>query len=232
MAGHNTTLFQPKTKVGRALLWFWDIIDISENLHRVSKWVSRTPNGLNSGIHIPAMLLGLVFFAGLAWFFDLQSTIVGMQTLKDLIIPSLPEQATKLTTIIIVSLSLGPLVIELFSAGMAKEDVKIVQATIIGMSLFDLVTDIPRSYAFAIQLWPQLDLLPWYMSHISFWAFFFFWLFMSTFGFEVLTVIFAFAAIGFAWKWFDSDGGKSDKVAELFNKASRSGQNTSRVTID
>jgi hypothetical protein len=126
---------------------------------------------------------------------------------------------------------LGPTVIELFTAGMAKEDVKIIQATIIGMSLFDLITDIPRTYAFALQLWPQLDLLPWYISYLSFWGFFFFWLFMSTFGFEVLSIIFAFAAIGFAWKWFDSDGSKSDRVADLFNKASRGGAGGSKVTI-
>jgi|SRR5215216_5494699 len=223
MAGQNSVLFQPKTKVGKILLAFWDLIDISENLHKVARGVARTPNGLNSAIHLPAMLIAMVFFGGLAWFFDFQSTILGMQTLQELVVPSLPLQAAKLTQLIVLSLSLGPTIIELFTAGFAKEDVKIVQATIIGMSLFDLITDIPRTYAFALQLWPQLDLLPWYLSYLSFWGFFFFWLFMSTFGFEVLTIIFAFAFLGYAWKWFDGDGSKSDRVADLFNKASRGG---------
>ncbi len=233
MAGANSILFQPKTKIGKILLAFWDTIDISENLHKVSRSIAKTPNGLNSAIHLPAMLLGIAFFGSFAWFFDFQSTIIGMQTFKELVVPSLPEQAAKLTGLIILSLSLGPTVIELFTAGMAKENVKMVQLTIIGMSLFDLITDIPRAYAFSLQLWPQLDLLPWYLSYVSFYAFFFFWLFMSTFGFEVLLVIFVFGFLGYAWKWFDDDGSKSDRVAELFNKAARNGGNNGpKVVID
>jgi len=234
MAGTNSVLFQPRTKIGKALLAFWDTIDISENLHRASRSVSRTPNGLNSAIHLPAMIFGFIFFASFAWFFDFQSTIVGMQSFQDLLVPSLPSQATKLTTLIVFALSLGPTIIELFTAGMAKENIKIVQITIIGMSLFDMITDIPRAYAFSLQLWPQLDLLPWYFSYLSFWGFFFFWLFMSTFGFEVLTVIFGFNTLSYAWKWFDADGGKSDRISELLNKAAKANNNNGqgKVTID
>ena len=234
MAGANSILFQPKTKIGKILLAFWDAIDISENLHKAQRSIARTPNGLNSAIHIPAMILGIAFFGSFAWFFDFQSTIIGMQTFKELVVPSLPEQAAKLTGLIILSLSLGPTVIELFTAGMAKENIKMVQIAIIGMSFFDLITDIPRAYAFSLQLWPQLDLLPWYFSYISFYGFFFFWLGMSTFGFEVLTVIFSFGLLAYAWKWFDEDGSKSDRVAELFNKAARTnnGGGNQKVTIE
>jgi len=204
MKGQNTMsnaqVFQPKTATGRALLFLWDMVDISLNLHRTERWVRTVDNGLTSLLHAVGMAMLFIVSLSLAWYFDIESTIVGLTTIRNFVIPSIPEQAARITGIVIFSLTIAPTLMELLTAGIAKEDVKIIQIGIIAFTLFDLVTDIPRTYGFAMSLWPQFELLSWGISHISFWIFFFIALLFGTLGYELATVLFAYATIAFVLK--------------------------------
>lgn len=189
------------------LLWYlWDMIDISENMHRLDRFISRQRNGVPSAWHAVAYgVIALALFAAV-WYFDIQSTLVGLGSLTDVIIPTLPKQTAKITWYIIAAFTVLPTLLELFSGGIAKEDVKIVQLAVIGFTLFDAVTDIPRAYQFAMMLWPQIQLLGWGVDYIVFWVFFLVIIFFATIGLEILFCVFLYATGSFAWKIFNGEG--------------------------
>lgn len=196
----NMQTFQPRTTTGKLLLYLWDMIDISENLRRVERWVRGVDNGLTSLFHAAGMLGLFLVAVTLAWTFDIKSTLNGLATVREFVIPSLPEQVLRFTTIVVVALTFAPTLMELLTAGMAKENIKIIQIAIIGFTFFDLVTDIPVTYSFAMALWPNFELLAWGVSHVSFWIFFFVALLFSTLGFELASVLFGYALIAFIFK--------------------------------
>lgn len=188
-------------------LWYiWDMIDISENMHRSDRFISKQRNGLPAAWH--ALAYGTIAIALLAavWYFDIQSTLVGLGSLTAVIIPTLPEQTAKITWYIIGAFTVLPTLLEIFSGGIAKEDVKIVQLAVIGFTMFDAVTDIPRAYQFAMSLWPQIQLLGWGIDWIVFWVFFLVILFFATLGLEILFCIFIYLTVSFTWKIFHGEG--------------------------
>ena len=189
------------------ILWYvWDMIDISENTHRMDKFIVSVRNGLPALLHfIVFAALSLVAFAA-AWYFDFESTLKGMSSITDLIIPTLPKQTAQLTWWIILAFTVMPTLLEIFTAGLAKEDVKIIQLAIIIFTLFDAVTDIPRAYALSLQMWPQIQLMGWGLAHLTFWGYFLGILFFATIGFEILLCMFGYCTISFAWKIFHGEG--------------------------
>src|SRR5687768_2849942 len=72
--------------------WFFSVIDISDNIERALNTAETRANDFwTSFLHaIVFIALGLGF-ASAAWYFDFQSTYIGMNTLATLIIPSLPS---------------------------------------------------------------------------------------------------------------------------------------------
>ena len=197
-----SAMFHPQTRTGQVLAWAWDMIDISDNIARAQDWIETIDNGLFSLLLFGVFATLTAFGAALTWFFDIQSTIEGMSGLTNQVIPNLPTQTAHITWYVIAAFTLAPTFLELFTAGMAKQDVKIVQVAIIAFTLFDLVTDIPRSYNLSMGMWPQIQAMGWGLGHITFWAYFLLWLGFATLGFELLTVIFGYAALVFALKFF------------------------------
>ncbi len=191
-------------------LWYiWDMIDISENMHRMDKFISRQRNGLPALLHACAFLAISVALAAGVWYFDIQSTLVGLSSLTDVIIPSLPAQTAHLTWWIIAAFTVLPTLLEIFTAGLAKEDIKIIQLSIIGFTIFDAVTDIPRAYQFCVSLWPQIQLLGWGVQTIVFFTFFMVILFFATLGLEILMCMFLYLTVSFIWKTFHGEGSYS-----------------------
>jgi hypothetical protein len=217
----NTEVFHPTTRTGKALLWLWDMIDISENIERSEAWITSVGNGLQALLHTGVFLVLTIVFAALTWFFDLESTIVGLNSITSLVIPSLPKQVATFSTWIIVAFTLAPTVLELFTAGIAKQNVKIVQIGIIGFTLFDMITDIPRAYALALQMWPQIELMGWGLAHITFWAYFILWLGFATIGFELMTVLFGYALVCFTLKIFKGEGSIKLPRRSMSNRTSK-----------
>lgn len=199
-----STMFHPQTRTGQILAWAWDMIDISDNIARAQDWIETIDNGLMSLLLFGVFVLLTIFGAALTWFFDIQSTIEGMSGLTNQVIPNLPTQTAHLTWWVVVAFTCAPTFLELFTAGMAKQDVKIIQVAIIAFTLFDLVTDIPRSYSLAMGMWPQIQAMGWGLGHATFWVYFLLWLGFATLGFELLTVIFGYAALVFGLKFFKS----------------------------
>lgn len=202
----NTDIFHPQTATGRFLLWMWDMIDISENMGRIEDWTMTISNGGSALVHLGVFLFLSAAAGALTWFFDIESTIQGMSGITNVVIPSLPGQIAHLSWYVILALTLMPTFLEIFTAGMAKYNIKIIQLSIIAFTLFDMITDIPRAYQRALEMWPQIEVMGWGLSHIVYWTYFIFWLFFSTLGFEVGFVVFLYASWIFFWKTIRGEG--------------------------
>lgn len=194
-----------KNRAAAFLEWFWDLIDISENLQRTNIVVRQTENGLISGLN--AFVFWVLFIVALAfaWTFDFQATIEGLEAANAFILPTLPEAAVELTALIVFSLTLAPTLMEIFTAPLAKANIRIIQLMTIGFVVFDLLTDIPRTVSWMNTFQPQLDLLPHLVAIGMYWFVFILWLFFATLGFELATVIFLFAALAYTKKALTKD---------------------------
>lgn len=197
----NMSFGKGKTPTQRFLFWFWDCIDISENMVRVEKKSREHVNGLGAWWNVAAMLTLTLFSLVLAWKFDFESTLIGMSTLRDTVLTDLPASVLKFSTFIVVALTIAPTVIELFTGAFARADVKIMQLYVIGFTGFDLVTDIPRAMTFTNQMQANFDLLG-ALSGIGYWAFFLVWLFFATIGFELVLVLTGYLTIIYVFKAF------------------------------
>lgn len=202
----NTDVFKPQTATGRFLLWLWDMVDISENMGRIEDWVFTISNGFASLLHAAVFIVLTVAAGALTWYFDLESTIQGMSGVTSVVVPSLPGQVAHLASYVILAITIMPTLLELFTSGMAKFNIKIVQVAIILFTLFDMVTDIPRSYQLAMGMWPQIQAMGWGLSHLTFWIYFMGWLFFATLGFELAFVVFGYATFIFVLKVFRGEG--------------------------
>lgn len=180
------------------LMWFWDLIDISANMKRVEDQARRITSG-TLGHAIVMAVLALISFA-LAWTFDFESTLIGMSTLRETVLPNLPSSLIKFSIYISLALTLAPTLIELFTSAYAKADVKVMQIYVIAFTGFDLITDIPRAKAFTDQMQAHFDQMGPLFDLLGYWAFFLFWLFLSTIGFELGLILFGYLAILFTLK--------------------------------
>ncbi len=224
----NAEVFHPTTRTGKFLLFMWDMIDISENMERAEKAIKSVPNGIPSIMSALAFFALTLVFGTLAWYFDIQSTIKGLDSITQLVVPSLPKQTENVTAWFIVAFTLAPTLLEIFTAGFAKANIRIVQVAIIGFTLFDAITDIPRAYALALQMWPQIELMGFGLSFITYWLYFLLWLFFATLGFELMFIIFGYATICFAVKIVKGEG--SIKMSN-FRRSSSSSKSDDKIVI-
>lgn len=185
------------SQLGRKLVWLWELIDISDNIRKAELEARRVGNGwITSGMHLVAYAFLTMITLALAWHFDFESTLVGMSNLQNQILPGLPSSVAKFSYWLALGFTIAPTLIEIFTAAYAKAEIKIMQLVVVGFTAFDMVTDIPRAKAFTDSLdahFAQMGIL----SGLAYWAFFIFWLFFSTIGFELLMIIFAYLTLLF-----------------------------------
>lgn len=180
----------------RVLSWLWDFSDISANLARVEERVSSSGTGIQSNL-LPTigLLFVTIFCAGMAWYFDILSTIAGMNALQGKIVSSLPPAAPHtFAQFLVIAISASPTAIELFTAGYAKDGIKSIQLIIVVMSIFDAITDIPFTVAFINDtLWPGMAQMPDIISYPIYWLIVTGWLLFATIGFELITILMGYA---------------------------------------
>lgn len=204
------------------LEWLWSLMDISENLAAADKTAAKVGNDLiTSGIHFAAFLMLSVVTGALAWHFDFESTIVGVSTLQNAVLPGLPSSAQQFSTFIAFGFGIAPTLIEIFTAAFARAQIKILQIFVVGLTAFDMVTDIPRALSFTNSLNKHFDTLGPLIGGFAHWVFFILWLFLSTIGFELGFIIFIFLTIIFFFKMLNlrKQGYTALKITGNGNKA-------------
>jgi hypothetical protein len=171
---------------------FLDAIDLSENISRGVAAV-RGLRGLSALITAAALGLICVALAPLCWYFDIDATLAATDTAVSIVVPTLPGEWASAASLVALGLTLMPTLIELFGARFAMAGIRVAAGLVYFFSAFDALTDYPRVAAFceAYRAWFEgLGVL----AGIAFFVFRALFLFLATFGFELLFVVFAVCA--------------------------------------
>jgi hypothetical protein len=174
------------------LTGFWDAIDVSSNIRRGLAAV----RGING---FPALVLmfalgGINFgLFWLVWTFDISSTLDwsdhAAQTIATMTDTASVAVMGQYAGYVVLALTLMPTLVELFGSIFAKQQIVFASALVFCFSLFDMITDWPRVVTFfdaftgAAFTGGPLGWLAFYLLRIA-------WLFMASFGFEALLVVF------------------------------------------
>lgn len=186
---------------------FLDSIDLSENIARGLAAI-RGIRGL------PALILGIalslicVALAPLIWYFDIDSTLRATDVAVNTIVPTIPYEYVATASLVALGLTLMPTLVEMFGARFAAVGIRVAAGLVYFFSVFDAITDWPRVHEFMEAYRVSFDGLGWFAG-IAFWVVRALFLFMATFGFELLFVVFAVCALALVI----SSGMKSGAVA-------------------
>ncbi len=199
--------------IQRVLEWFWDLIDISENLGRATRMLEKQPGGFTFNvIHAIGYGVMTLVFANLAWVFDIQSTWNALEITRNFAgggAQQFPAALASLSlgNLALLAITLAPTFTEIFGAAFAKAQIGLAQAIIVALSIFDVVTDIPTVTLYLQAHGPYFDTLGifgWPTYFVAFVG----WLFLSTFGFELFTILLAWATIASVLKALDGKRGQ------------------------
>jgi hypothetical protein len=172
--------------------WFFDAIDLTTNLQR-AMYAIRGITGTAALVLGVALVLVCLGLAPLAWYLDVDATLSWVEPTTRAIIPTLPNDVLPYLTVIVLLLTFLPSLIELFTARFAV-DIPAAAALVFCFSLFDAVTDYPRVAALMAEYQPAfatfgiLGVPLYWLAHPLL-------LFMASFGFEMLLIVFSIAAL-------------------------------------
>jgi len=208
---------------------FFDTIDIARNMSEVENDVIEGPSGGGALLYAVAMFVMAAVTGTLAYVFDLQSTWDGMNALTIFIIPQLPESQIQISQWLGLIFTIAPTFTQAFSAGLAKRKIPLVKWMVVGFTMFDVVTDIPRAMSWTLTLqaqFNQLGLFAWFAQT----TFFVMWLFLSTIGFELLFVIFFWAGLLYTAKALGYE--KATKLYNTMPKLSNNNKHSKQPSVN
>lgn len=173
--------------------WFLDSIDLSANIQRGLAAV-RGITGLPALILGGALTLICVALLPLVWYFDIDATLMASDQALSVILPSLPYEIASMAALVTLGLTLLPTLVELFGARFAAAQIRVAAALVYLFSAFDMLTDWPRVVEFCGTFRERFDGMgP--LAGVGFWLFRLLFLFLASFGFELLLVVFAVCAL-------------------------------------
>lgn len=192
---------------------FWDAIDISTNIQR----------GLNAirGIRgLPALILFVVLgcinygLFWLVWAFDISSTLAwsdrAAAQISAMVHNSAGAEIGQYAGYVVLSITLLPTLVELFGSIFAKAQIVFASGLVFALALFDMITDWPMVVQFfdaftdAANSGGPFGWLAFYLLRIV-------WLFMASFGFEALLIVFGVAMIALLLQF--NGGARAVRVA-------------------
>lgn len=173
--------------------WFLDSIDLSANIERGLAAV-RGVRGLPALILGGALTLICVALLPLVWYFDIDATLMASDQALNTIMPSLPVEVTSVAALVTLGLTLLPTLVELFGARFAAVGIRVAAALVYLFSIFDMLTDWPRVVEFCGVFRERFDGMG-VLAGFGFFLFRLLFLFLASFGFELLLVVFAVCAL-------------------------------------
>lgn len=171
---------------------FLDAIDLSTNIERGLTAV-RGLRGLGALILAGALTLICIALAPLIWYFDLDATLYATEIAQQVVVPSLPPEWAQAAGLVALGLTLMPTLVELFGSRFAQVGIRVAAALVYLFSVFDAFTDWPRVEEFCNAYQRYFDGLGVFAGP-AFVAFRALFLFLATFGFELLFIVFAVCA--------------------------------------
>lgn len=158
------TTAHPRAWYGKMGLRFLEAIDLSENLVRVTKALKSIPNGVIALILGVIAILPFLGFGSLAWFFDIDSSWVAMDGVRN----SIQTRLLAITAVGWLALLVGfmvqavpwaltllPTATEMLGSKFAQFNIPVFQWATWFFVLFDGASDIPRVNELMTPYWPQ-----------------------------------------------------------------------------
>lgn len=186
---------------------FLDAIDLSENIARGLAAI-RGIRGLPALILGAALALICVALTPLVWYFDIDATMGATDAAVSVILPTIPYEYASLAALVALGLTLLPTLVELFGARFAAVGIRVAAGLVYFFSVFDAITDWPRVHEFMEAYRPVFDEMGLIGAPV-FWGVRALFLFMATFGFELLLIVFAVCALAL----IIGSGAKSGRMA-------------------
>jgi hypothetical protein len=174
------------------MTWFFKAIDLTENLQRALSAIQGI-RGTGAMVLAAALLLICCGLAPLAWYLDIDATLSWVEPTTEEIMPTLPENVMPYLSTLVLTITLLPSLIELFTARFAAQ-IPAAGALVFCFALFDAVTDYPRVAALLAQYESAYATL-WIFGVPLYWLSHPLLLFMASFGFELLLIVFSVTAI-------------------------------------
>lgn len=184
---------------------FWQAIDLGDNLGRCLNTV-RNMRGMQAWVM--AAITGLIAFTtfGLAWTFDIQSTIDATAGLAQEVGNRLPDQAVRYTALVVLGITFAPTLMELGGAMFAREGATPFQWLVTALCVFDLITDAPATTAFVNRFdWAAFGVLEWPAYCVG-WVL---WLGMSSFFFEMVCACAIVTTVALIFRGFARSGARA-----------------------
>lgn len=173
---------------------FFNVIDLGENLKLARNWVRRQDGW-------PAAVLGLAFGAlawgcwELAWRFDLLPTWEYARWVSSFIATEITDQER--VAVVGFVITMMPTLIELAAVGLGRDGVKMVEYLVFIFAGIDIITDWPAASAL-VDGWMSRGLFSGWWGPVAVAGEYLLkmgWVVMASFGFEMLTILFAASAL-------------------------------------
>jgi hypothetical protein len=184
----------------------WNTIDLSENLAKTMDWIREVEDGFSSWLLFAFSLAAFIGTLTLSWMFDLSTSWEAMTTLREMADTKLQTTSFATYSIYLLAvLTYMPTIFEMFGAQLAKRQVRWMQILVIGLSIFDLYTDLPAVRDFMNPYYgnfvsdaggPLANLFGW----VSFYICFGVWWALASYGFEFACVLCGVSAFCFFLK--------------------------------
>lgn len=172
---------------------FLSAIDLSDNLGR-SLQAIRGIRGIHAYILSIALLIICIALWPLLWYFDIESTLQWTDRAAKQLAPTLGPSLIEYLDWFTLAITILPTMIELFGSRFARVGIRMAGILVYALSLFDMITDRPRAWAFVESYQDALVGLGAFQGPVELMLKVLF-LFLSSFGFELLFIIFAITAI-------------------------------------
>lgn len=170
---------------------FFDAIDVSTNILRARAAIR---NIYDIQALFLAVVLGVIVTALVpaVWYFDLDSTTDWTTRAAGDLVTQLPTEWSAAVVAITLAITLLPSAIEMFTVRFAQAKIIFFAHLIYAFSVFDLVTDWPRVYAFVNRYQDAADQLGLFAGP-AMWVARVLFLILASFGFEVILICCLFA---------------------------------------
>jgi hypothetical protein len=184
----------------------WETIDLSENLAKTMAWIKEVEDGLASWLLFVFSLAAFIGTLILAWLFDLSTSWEAMTSLREMANAKLQTTTFATYSIYLLAvLTYLPTIFEMFGAQLAKRQVRWMQILVIGLSIFDLYTDLPAVRDFMTPYYGNFvseagGPLGNLFGFVSYYLCFGVWWALASYGFEFCAVLCGVSAFCFFLK--------------------------------
>lgn len=198
--------------MNKAAEMYWDFTNVHANINIAETLTRSFDSGAWAWVSFFVFFALTIASAWATWYYDIESTYYGLQGFANPMVQSLPVSiAATFGSILIVIFTVTPMFLEVFASPYARAKIAVIKLAVLGFTIFDVVTDIPRAKQSVdlVVANGALDGIWSPLASVFYGVMFGTWLLLATVGFQLLAIIFAYTTFIWLAKATDTDGERS-----------------------